>query len=142
MTSDAEAVRTVTADEHERTSLFATLVSLRVCGFSVGALIGALGLVVDHDSGWLWNVLVGFIAVTQASSACLFWRIRHAHDAWVLSSDQPVVAPPRYRDVFRQGTFMAFVGGVVVIAVTTLGLHTVLAIYLLSLRLPTWLGSG
>ncbi|GBE65397.1 hypothetical protein MFM001_18590 [Mycobacterium sp. MFM001] len=136
-TSDPEAVRRLTAEGHDRTQMFAALTSVRVLGFGIGALGATLGLVLDNGSGWFWSVLVALIAFGELITAILYWQLRWVDD--VGGPDEPGEwQPPRYRDVVRQGGFMAFVAGVFVVALTTIGMDTALPLFMLSVGLPKW----
>ncbi|MEZ0364014.1 MFS transporter [Mycobacterium sp. pUA109] len=137
-TSDPEAVRRLTAEGDDRTRMFALLTSVRVLGFGVGALAATLGLLFDRGSGWFWTALVAFIAAGELITAALFWRLRWVDDDGPVDGEPPDAVPPRYRDVLRQGGFMAFIAGVFIIGLTTIGMDTALPLFMLSVGLPTW----
>jgi hypothetical protein len=137
--ADPEAVRRISLDEQQRLHTFALLASLRVIGFGLGAVLATLGLVLDVDAGWVWDVMVMLIAAMNLVSAVLFWSLRYVDDIWVPDDNGDVTAePPRYRDVLRQGRFMIFVGGTFVVAMVVIGMDVTLPVYLLSLGLPRW----
>jgi len=136
-TADPEAVRRLTRDQDDRTQLFALLTSVRVLGFGLGALAATAGLAIDRNGGWFWTALVATIAAGELITGLLFWRLRWIdHD--VADDESADCERPRYRDVLRQGAFMAFIAGVFVIALTTIGMDTALPLFMLSLALPTW----
>ncbi|OHV04182.1 MFS transporter [Mycobacterium talmoniae] len=137
-TSDPEAVRRLTAEGDDRTRMFALLTSVRVLGFGVGALAATLGLIFDRGSGWFWTALVAVIAAGELITAALFWQLRWVDDGEPVDGEPSDAAPPRYRDVLRQGGFMAFIAGVFAIALTTIGMDTALPLFMLSVGLPTW----
>jgi MFS family permease len=137
-TSDPEAVRRLTTEGHDRTHMFAVLTSVRVLGFGIGALVATLGLVVDHGSGWFWTALVALIAAGKLATGILFWLLRWVDDTSPDGGRPQSSRPPRYRDVIRQGRFMAFIAGVFIIALTTIGMDTVLPLFMLSVGLPKW----
>jgi MFS family permease len=136
-TSDPEAVRRLTAEGHDRTQMFAVLTSVRVLGFGIGALAATLGLVLDNGTGRFWTVLVALIASGELTTSLLFWRLRWV-DSGAQDGEPQDLRPPRYRDVLRQRAFMAFVAGVFVIALTTIGMDTALPLFMLSVGLPKW----
>jgi hypothetical protein len=136
--ADPEAVRRISIDAQQRVHTFAMLTSLRVMGFGLGAVLATLGLVVDVGSGWVWNVMVMFIAGINLVSAVLFWSLRHVDDIWSPGEGDVTAEPPRYRDVLGQGWFMVFIGGTFVVALVTVGMDVTLPVYLLSVGLPRW----
>lgn len=136
-TADPEAVRRLTSDRDDRTQLFALLTSVRVLGFGLGALAATAGLAIDRDGGWFWTTLVATIAGGELTTGLLFWRLRWIDRAGA-DDEAPNGEPPRYRAVVRQGAFMAFLVGVFVIALTTVGMDTALPLFMLSVGLPAW----
>lgn len=136
--ADPEAVRRISLDEQQRVHTFALLTSLRVIGFGLGAALATLGLVLDVGASWVWNVMVLLIAAIDVVSAMLFWSLRYVDDIWSPDGGGAIGGPPRYRDVFRQGWFMVYIGGTFVVALVTVGMDITLPVYLLSLGLPRW----
>ena len=139
-TADTEAIRRVSADQRQCDRMFAQMASARLISFGLGAGFGGLVLMFEQRWPWLWVAGVETCAVVLAAVALLCATLRHIDDGWVPFDDTERCTdpPPSYTEVLRQSGFMVFVFGQFGVALVTIGLDSVLALYVLAVRLPRW----
>lgn len=139
-TADTEGIRRVSADQEQCDRMFAQMASVRLVSFGLGAGFGGLILMFEKRLPWLWIAGVESCAVAFVAVAAVCWTLKHIDDTWVPYGDTKRCddAPPSYRSVLRQAPFMVFVFGQFGVALVTMGLDSILALYVLAVGLPRW----
>ncbi|MBS9534658.1 MFS transporter [Mycobacterium sp. M1] len=139
-TADTEGIRRVSADTEQCDRMFAQMASARLVSFGLGAGFGGLVLMFERRHPWLWVAGVESCAVVLIAVAVVFWTLRHVDDTWIPYGDTEKCDddPPSYASVLAETPFMVFVFGQFGVALVTMGLDSVLALYVLAVGLPRW----